>query len=327
MEAQLPESSLFPPSAKLTGPTAVGGVVRLKHGSQLAIFRWRAGLEPAEFVQQLRAAIRHITGLDSLAGVELRFGEQEPRSLLPRDFFEGRIECSETLDDPPCIDVIAARAVPSDDVARVLTSVDTADASTLQRPQQRLQQQPQQQQQLPRQPQEQHHGLQPPQRQPQRQNGGTARFQKSGGSQLQFMQMMAANKNPVPALAPGLELTVAEVARHRTASDCWTIFQGKVYDLTSYVAFHPGGKRQLMRGAGVDSTSLFNEVHPWVSFDGLLARLCLGLLVCNTELPACLEEQHQGEVPNASSVPRAIVPAPRRPRTVVVVPGDRKSVV
>jgi len=318
MEVQLPKSSQ-PPSAQLTGPVSLGGVVRFKHGTQLAIFRWRAGLEPAEFVQQLRAAIRHITGLDSLAGVELRSEELVTRSLLPRDLFEGRIGCGEALEHPPCIHIVAGKAVPSGDDAKIPTSVDAADAGKCPLPQEQLkQQQPprqglqQQQQQLP---------LQPSQRQSKTQNGGRARFQKSGGSQLQFMQMMAANKNPAPALPPGVELTVAEVARHRSASDCWTIFQGKVYDLTPYVDFHPGGKRQLMKAAGVDSASLFNEVHPWVSFEGLLGRLCLGLLVCDTPLPATIEEKFQAEVPCTNSVPRAIMPAPRQPQTDVAAPG------
>lgn len=35
---------------------------------------------------------------------------------------------------------------------------------------------------------------------------------------------------------------------------------GKVYNLTHYMKFHPGGKEDLMKGAGIDCTILFNEV-------------------------------------------------------------------
>merc|ERR1712217_50416 len=90
--------------------------------------------------------------------------------------------------------------------------------------------------------------------------------------------MMELNKNPVAPLPPGLRLTAEEVAKHRKASDCWTIFQGKVYDITLYVSFHPGGKGQIMKGAGKDCTNLYNESHPWVSAEGLIGRLCLGPL-------------------------------------------------
>eukprot|EP00438_Fugacium_kawagutii_P029520 Skav222746 [mRNA] locus=scaffold2390:557469:561422:- [translate_table: standard] len=53
--------------------------------------------------------------------------------------------------------------------------------------------------------------------------------------------------------------------RHHKAGDCWTIFQGRVYDITLYIDFHPGGKRQIMQGAGKDMTTLFQKAHPWVS--------------------------------------------------------------
>ena len=37
-------------------------------------------------------------------------------------------------------------------------------------------------------------------------------------------------------------------------------FAGKVYNMTPYMKFHPGGVDELMRGAGKDCTILFDEV-------------------------------------------------------------------
>jgi len=48
--------------------------------------------------------------------------------------------------------------------------------------------------------------------------------------------------------------TREEVAKHNTKEDCWMIVKGKVYDVTPYFEFHPGGQRALMNYAGKDAT-------------------------------------------------------------------------
>ena len=37
-------------------------------------------------------------------------------------------------------------------------------------------------------------------------------------------------------------------------------FSGLVYNVTPYMEFHPGGEEEMMRGAGIDGTALFDEV-------------------------------------------------------------------
>lgn len=54
---------------------------------------------------------------------------------------------------------------------------------------------------------------------------------------------------------------------------------GKVYNITPYLPFHPGGKGELLRGAGKDSEKLFKEIHPWVNWDGMLGECLVGILV------------------------------------------------
>jgi cytochrome b involved in lipid metabolism len=42
----------------------------------------------------------------------------------------------------------------------------------------------------------------------------------------------------------------------------YTLFllPGRVYNVTHYMDFHPGGDAELMRGIGQDGTNLFNQV-------------------------------------------------------------------
>ncbi|RQM30707.1 hypothetical protein B5M09_006925 [Aphanomyces astaci] len=61
-----------------------------------------------------------------------------------------------------------------------------------------------------------------------------------------------------------------EIAQHNTEHDCWTILDGKVYNLTPYLRYHPGGVGKLMLSAGGDCTTLFNESHAWVNGHGML---------------------------------------------------------
>lgn len=41
--------------------------------------------------------------------------------------------------------------------------------------------------------------------------------------------------------------TTDEVKTHNTKSDLWVILDNKVYDLTDYVAKHPGGRDALLK--------------------------------------------------------------------------------
>lgn len=70
----------------------------------------------------------------------------------------------------------------------------------------------------------------------------------------------------------------------RKGRDAWTEYQGKVYNITPYLPFHPGGEGELMRGAGKDSAKLFMEVHPWVNWEGMLAECLVGVLVSEKEV-------------------------------------------
>lgn len=44
----------------------------------------------------------------------------------------------------------------------------------------------------------------------------------------------------------------------------------QVYNMTPYLAYHPGGIADLMLSAGGDCTDLFNEKHAWVNGHSML---------------------------------------------------------
>ena len=68
------------------------------------------------------------------------------------------------------------------------------------------------------------------------------------------------------------------VREHNKEWDCWIILESKVYDVTLYLAYHPGGKKSILEFAGKDATDAFATTHPWVNFHGLLHRVQVGFI-------------------------------------------------
>ena len=55
------------------------------------------------------------------------------------------------------------------------------------------------------------------------------------------------------------EWPLEEIRKHNSRDDFWTVICGKVYNLTPYLPYHPGGIDILMPTAGNDATVLFDE--------------------------------------------------------------------
>ena len=73
--------------------------------------------------------------------------------------------------------------------------------------------------------------------------------------------------------------TAAQVATHTSDSSCWTIINGNVYNLTSWISQHPGGPEHIEAICGIDGTSAFegqhgNEARP----NAILATFKIGTL-------------------------------------------------
>ena len=52
-------------------------------------------------------------------------------------------------------------------------------------------------------------------------------------------------------------LTASEVTKHDSATDCWSIVSGNVYNLTSLISSHSGGAEAILRNCGKDGTQDF----------------------------------------------------------------------
>jgi cytochrome b involved in lipid metabolism len=90
-----------------------------------------------------------------------------------------------------------------------------------------------------------------------------------------------ANLRGLPADIPYLRVPPSLLKQFtgRKGKDAWTVLGGKVYNMTPYLPYHPGGEPELMKAAGRDGTKLFGEVHPWVNWEGMLEGCLIGIAV------------------------------------------------
>lgn len=87
--------------------------------------------------------------------------------------------------------------------------------------------------------------------------------QESVVTQLQSKPPVVIPKTP-PAVVPSKPeslYTKTTVATHNSEASCWSIINGGVYDLTSFVGDHPGGDRNILKICGKDGSSAFTSQH------------------------------------------------------------------
>lgn len=62
-----------------------------------------------------------------------------------------------------------------------------------------------------------------------------------------------------PTKAPTM-LSGSEIAQHKSADSCWLVIHGKVYDVTTFLDKHPGGRAILLKQAGAVSSTSPNDI-------------------------------------------------------------------
>lgn len=101
---------------------------------------------------------------------------------------------------------------------------------------------------------------------------------KPGFSAMDWAALRNSGKNLRGTSHPGiLRITPQELSEHKSVDDCWTALGGRVYNMTPYLPFHPGGEKILMAVAGKDGTALFMKTHSWVSFENMLDKCLVGV--------------------------------------------------
>jgi cytochrome b involved in lipid metabolism len=73
------------------------------------------------------------------------------------------------------------------------------------------------------------------------------------------------------------DYTAEEVSKHATEDDCFIIVKGKVYDVSSWIDDHPGGKSILSYAGKEASAAFFGSQHP-NSVHGMLDKYFIGNL-------------------------------------------------
>lgn len=86
---------------------------------------------------------------------------------------------------------------------------------------------------------------------------------------------------------PQKQFTREEVEKHNTDSDCWIVVNNKVYDATSVLDWHPGGKAAIVGHAGkvhAETTNEFESIHDDYAYKKLKGMYACRDLKINTNL-------------------------------------------
>ncbi|KFD50571.1 cytochrome b5-like Heme/Steroid binding domain protein [Trichuris suis] len=75
-----------------------------------------------------------------------------------------------------------------------------------------------------------------------------------------------------------LSVTTEMLKDHSTPDDLWILLDGKVYNITHYLRFHPGGSEALINAIGKDGKPAV-QCHIWVNCHSILERCLVGYFV------------------------------------------------
>ena len=109
---------------------------------------------------------------------------------------------------------------------------------------------------------------------------------KQGFHLTDWMKLTQSTTIDLSGLKGGtlIKITPSQLAQHSSKYDCWTSFKGKVYNISNYLQYHPGGEKYLMQGAGKDCTDLVRKYHSWVNIESMMLKCLIGHMIPEPDL-------------------------------------------
>ena len=89
---------------------------------------------------------------------------------------------------------------------------------------------------------------------------------------------------------------MSEVGAHSTASDCWLVLHGSVYNVSRFIDDHPGGPQLIADWAGKDGTAAFSAIHSTEVLSMLDAEALIGAVNASS-----IQPQHKQANPRVSA--------------------------
>lgn len=78
-----------------------------------------------------------------------------------------------------------------------------------------------------------------------------------------------------------------QISSHTSISDCWTVIEKTVYDLSGYAQEHPGGANNISALCGKDATSAFAGQHGFKGVPAnVLSSMAIGTFIGTAKLPS-----------------------------------------
>ncbi|KAG5680987.1 hypothetical protein PVAND_010461 [Polypedilum vanderplanki] len=87
-----------------------------------------------------------------------------------------------------------------------------------------------------------------------------------------------------------LKITSKDLRNHCTEKSAWIAIRGKVYDVTSFITRHPGGKDALRFAIGRDATTVFESYHDVEVVSRVLIKQPIVGELIGSEMPEFIEQ-------------------------------------